>query len=194
MNDLIKALFSMKYPAIIACLLFSSCFSINTYADEEHRISIAVVNVAYLMKKSPGAEEATRLLKERFSPREQALQAAREQIQKLEAERDKNKAFWSTEQLRQAERNIRALSRDRTRSLEDFREELRFARDTALDEVQKSVFKAIEEVRSQRKIDIVIQEYVAASQRVDLTPHVLDYLTKQLNAQQSEAKNKKKAE
>ena len=75
---------------------------------------------------------------------------------------------------------MRARKRSRSRSLQDFREELRFARDAALDDVQKEVFRAIDEVRKQQNVDIVLQDYVSADKRVDLTPLVLDYLKKKL--------------
>lgn len=176
--------FSMRYIISVICLL--AVTSAKVIADDAP-ISIAVVNVAYLLKNAPEAELASLALKSEFSPREQALQEGQEQINKLEVERDRNKSAWSEEQLRQAERNIRSMKRERTRALEDFREELRFARDSALDDVQKSVFQAIEEVRLKRNIDIVIQEYVAASQRVDLTPSVLEYLQEQLNLKQSDS-------
>lgn len=176
--------FSMRYIISVICLL--AVTSAKVIADDAP-ISIAVVNVAYLLKNAPEAELASLALKSEFSPREQALQEGQEQINKLEDERDRNKSAWSEEQLRQAERNIRSMKRERTRALEDFREELRFARDSALDDVQKSVFQAIEEVRLKRNIDIVIQEYVAASQRVDLTPSVLEYLQEQLNLKQSDS-------
>ncbi|PID45723.1 MAG: hypothetical protein CSB47_07195 [Proteobacteria bacterium] len=153
------------------------------FAGDE--ISIAVVNVAYLIKNAPEAELASQALKADFLPKEKALQKKQEHIRQLEAERDQNKSTWSAEKVRQADRQIRALERERTRALEDFREELRFARDSALDDVQKSVFQAIEEVRKQKNIDIVIQEYVAASQRVNVTDEVLEYLRAQLTLKQS---------
>ena len=106
---------------------------------------------------------------------------------------EKNKTSLSADQILLRTREIRALNRERTRGLEDFREELRFARDSALDDVQKSVFQAIEEVRAQRKIDIIIQEYVAASQRVDLTPTVLNHLQEKLDAKKKQLTKKKKA-
>ena len=104
----------------------------------------------------------------------------------METARERNRSNWTEADIRQAEREIRGLKRTRARKLEDFREELRFARDSALDEVQKSVFSAIEEVRIERNIDIIIQEYVAASTRVNLTPHVITYLQNKVKQQQPE--------
>jgi len=89
------------------------------------------------------------------------------------------------------EREIRSRKRIRSRSLQDFREELRFARDEALDNVQKEVFRAIDEVRIAQKIDIVFQDYISASQRVDITPLVLEYLKQKINKQPVTSPNKK---
>jgi outer membrane protein len=184
----------MKYGlAIIYCLSALMSPLVAMSANEDFTVSIAVVNVTYLMKNAPEAELASKALKEQFAPKELALTKEQDVITQLETTREKNLSKWSKEKLRQAEREIRSLKRDRARTVEDFREELRFARDSALDDVQKSVFSAIEEVRIERNIDIVIQEYVAASVRVDLTPHVITYLQNKLKQQQpvnSEDKNK----
>lgn len=181
----------MRKLSLSICFVLLAFVHSTVAFSEEDKISIAVVNVAFLMKNSPDAELASQALKADFSPREKALQEALEHIEDLKDERERNKSDWSEEKVRQAERQIRALERERTRSLEDFREELRFARDRALDDVQKSVFQAIEDVRVQRNIDIVIQEYVAASQRVDLTPSVLQYLQAQLTLKQSKKSENK---
>lgn len=181
----------MKKLFVMLALLGLGLIHATTFANNKD-ISIAVVNVAYLMKNAPDAELASQSLKAEFSPREKALQEEQERIKALEAERDRNKSKWSPEEVRQAERQIRSLQRERTRALEDFREELRFARDSALDEVQRSVFQAIEEVRMQRNIDIIIQEYVAASDRVNLTDSVLEYLQTNIKKKSADSTSKVK--
>lgn len=129
------------------------------------------------MENSPQSEIASENLKSKFSPQEQKLAAELDEINAIELELNEIKnAKKSLELQRTKERELRTLKRVRSRALQDFREELRFARDLALDEVQKEVFKAIAEVRKQKNIDIIIQEYVSASQKVDITPAVLEYL------------------
>ena len=184
----------MKYSLALMYALLTFLVTISAVsADEKDAISIAVVNVTHLMEKSPEAELASQALKDKFTPKELELAKEQDEITKLETTKARNRSLWTAEELRKADREIRSLKRDRARRLEDFREELRFARDSALDEVQKSVFLAIEEVRIERKIDIVIQEYVSASARVDLTPHVITHLKNKLSQQldsQVKAENK----
>lgn len=171
-----------KRTAFIAFVFFIQGFLIsNLYAKEP--VSVGVVNVTYLMEKAPQSEAASTKLKSKFTPVEKKLAKELDEINKLELELNKIKVSKKNVKLqRQKEREIRTRKRKRSRSLQDFREELRFARDAALDDVQKEVFKAIDEVRAQLDIDIILQDYVSASQDVDITPIVLEYLKNKLNA------------
>jgi len=150
-------------------------------AYAEDAVSVGVVNVTFLMENAPQAEVASSNLKDKFLPQEQKLAQELEQINGLEIELKEIVSSKGDDDLkRQKERELRSRKRARSRSLQDFREELRFARDGALDVVQKEVFSAIDEVRKQKAIDIILQDYISASQRVDITPLVLEFLKKKL--------------
>ncbi len=151
--------------------------TIHIKALANDSVSVGVVNVTFLMENSPQSEIASDKLKSKFSPQEKKLAAELEEINAIELELNEIKTAKKSLTLqRQKERELRTLKRVRSRALQDFREELRFARDLALDEVQKEVFKAIAEVRKQQNIDIILQDYVSASKKVDITPAVLEYL------------------
>jgi len=156
----------------------------KTVKKTETTVSVGVVNVTYLMEHAPQAEVASNELKRKFLPQEKALAASLEDIQKIEKALDRNERNLKVSQKRFRERELRSKKRTRSRSLQDFREELRFARDSALDDVQKEVFQAIDDVRKQKRIDIVLQDYVSASKRVDITSSVLEHLVKKLAKEQ----------
>lgn len=164
---------------IAGMLLFAS----PLFSLEKESVSVGVVNVVFLMENAPQSELASNNLKEKFFPQEKKLAEELEVITSLESELKKLIASKTTsdELKRKKERELRSRRRARTRSLQDFREELRFARDTALDEVQKEVFSAIDYVRKQRNIDIVIQDYISATESVDITTFVLEHLDDKLN-------------
>ena len=174
-----------KRYAFIAFVFLVLFFISNTLYAKEF-VSVGVVNVTHLMEKAPQSEVASTQLKRKFSPQEKKLALELDELNKLEVELNKLKeSKKNVALLRQKERELRTRKRIRSRSLQDFREELRFSRDSALDEVQKEVFRAIDEVRIQLNIDIILQDYVSASQDVDITPVVLEYLKKKLEASQS---------
>lgn len=165
---------------LIAFVVFIQIFFIG-FTNAEEAVSVAVVNVTFLMENAPQSEAASNQLKEKFLPQEKKLAEQLDDINQLESELEKIiSAKTGGDVKRQKERDIRSRKRKRSRSLQDFREELRFARDAALDDVQKEVFRAIDEVRIQQKIDIVLQDYVSADKRVDITSLVLTYLKKKL--------------
>lgn len=179
----------MKFT--VAILLASQLSAGNTLKAAEP-VSVGVVNVTFLMENAPQSEKASTQLKNKFLPQEKKLANELDAINKLEKELEDIKSKSSDINLqRQKEREIRSRKRIRSRSLQDFREELRFARDEALDNVQKEVFRAIDEVRIAQKIDIVFQDYISASQRVDITPLVLEYLKQKINKQPVTSPNKK---
>ncbi len=167
---------------VLVRLFIIGLLSVNiSYADEF--VSVGVVNVTFLMENAPQAEVASSQLKAKFLPQEQKLSQGLDAINGLEAELKKlSNTQADVDLIRQKERELRSRKRSRSRSLQDFREELRFSRDAALDVVQKEVFGAIDEVRKIEKIDIILQDYLSASSRVDITPLVLEFLKKKLEA------------
>ncbi len=172
-----------KQTVLVAFVISIEIFFISlcSVAYAEDAVSVGVVNVTFLMENAPQAEVASSNLKDKFLPQERKLAEDLEQINRLEIELKKEIASKENDDLRrQKERELRSRKRARSRSLQDFREELRFARDSALDVVQKEVFSAIDEVRKQKNIDIILQDYISASQRVDITPVVLGFLKKKL--------------
>jgi len=150
---------------------------------EKEAVSVGVVNVTFLMENAPQSDLASNRLKEKFLPQEKKLAEALEEINNLEGALEKLITLKNIDSdlKRQKQRELRARKRARGRSLQDFSEELRFARNAALDDVQKEVFSAIDAVRKQQNIDIIIQDYISANKQVDITPLVLEYLRDKLN-------------
>ncbi len=174
-----------KYISYFLFSFLLGVFFLSTpvFSLDKQAVSVAVVNVTFLMENAPQSDLASNKLKEKFLPQEKKLAEALEEINILEADLKKLIALKGVDAdlKRQKQRELRARKRARGRSLQDFSEELRFARDAALDDVQKEVFSAINDVRKQQNIDIIIQDYISASKRVDITPLVLEYLREKLS-------------
>lgn len=159
-------------------------------ANNSPSFRIATVDVRYLLKNAPQSDVASKALKERFQDSEKALDKEMAAIKDLEELLKRAVATLSKDERRKQEREIRSRKRTQSRALEDYREDLRLARNTALEDVQKLVFEAIDTVRKEEKIDVVIQDYVSASERISITEIVLDYLQDKLqNEQKKGGKN-----
>lgn len=158
-------------------------------ADEAARqsVRIAIVNVGTLLDNAPQAKSADAKLKLDFVPREQKLETDQKAIQQLEDELTLRNDAGSLpqEEKVQRQRELRDLQRNYARQMEDFREEVRVARDAAIDALQASIIQAIGDVREQEKIDLVLREsnYIVASDRIDITSKVMQHLEQKFQAQ-----------
>jgi outer membrane protein len=150
---------------------------------------MAVVNLVKVLEQAPQSAAEGKRLESLFAAREAAL--AQEQLE-LQRAREALQATGDTlpeaEQV-QRERELRTLERDYSRKQEDLREEIRFAKDAALEKVQEQVEQAVDAVRAEGQIDIVFREsnYIVASARVNLTDKVLAYLQQQFDSAQPAA-------
>lgn len=146
-------------------------------------VSIGVVSISKIMEQAPQAERSSINLKAKFLPIEEKLAELSKEIKQLQTKK-KEISLGSAEKKLQMERKLRALKRTHNRAREDFLEEFRFARDRALDKVQNEVYDAIHKVRKQLGLGLIVQEYVSADPRIDITTDVLDYLSEQMRQQQ----------
>lgn len=178
---------------LVSCLFALFVVSVGlatARADDNVRpVSIAIVNVSTLLENSPQSKAANDKLKADFVPREEALnteqKAIREMEETLSARIDAG-ALSEDEKLQQ-QRELRDRQRKYSRAMEDFREEVRSARDQAIDTLQNQIVEAIGEVREQEHIDLVLREtdYIVASDRIDITDEVMQYLKKKFQAEQA---------
>ena len=170
---------------LLLSLLFNSVWA----EDPNPPYRMAVVNLVKVLEQAPQSAAEGKRLESLFAAREAAL--AQEQLE-LQRAREALQATGDTlpeaEQV-QRERELRTLERDYSRKQEDLREEIRFAKDAALEKVQEQVEQAVDTVRAEGQIDIVFREsnYIVASARVNLTDKVLAYLQQQFDSAQPAA-------
>lgn len=156
----------------------------------EQPFHIAIVNVGMLLESSPQSKAANEKLKAAFALREEYLNKEQQAIQQEEADmavRIESGSISEEEKLQQ-QRELRDRKRKNLRALEDFREEVRTARDLAVDNLQTQIVQAIGKVREQEQIDVVLREtdYIVASNRIDITPTVMQYLEQSFKAEQAQ--------
>lgn len=156
-------------------LVFHSLTTSVLAAEAKFFTRIATVDVRFLLKESPQSLVENEKLRKRFLHREKELESEMASIQQLDKKLREAANLNKDEQMKQ-QRDIRDKRRSYNRVFEDYREELHFERNKALKEVQEIVFQAIDSVREKEGIDIVIQDYVSSSKRINITEKVMIYL------------------
>lgn len=150
-------------------------------------VRIAVVNVDTLLSKSPQAQAAGSKLKADFLARQEKLTTEQKAIQQLDTELtslEEAGTLTEEEQVKR-QRELRDRQRNHSREMDDFREEVRIARDQTIDALQADIIQAIGEVREREQIDLVLREsdYIVASDRIDITAKVMQYLEQRFQQQ-----------
>jgi len=139
-------------------------------------MKIGFVNSDRLMRDAAPAVKAQKKLEKEFEKREQDLQKLAKQIQGMQEALEKNAVTMSETERRNAEREFNDLNRDFQRKQREFREDLNQRRNEELATVVERANKAIKQIFDADKYDIIFQDAVFASPRIDITDKVIKAL------------------
>jgi outer membrane protein len=140
-------------------------------AQETPRIGF--VNTERILRESSAAKVAQTKLEQEFSRREKELQdtATRLRQQAERLERD-GSVMTETDRVRR-QREVADLDRDFQRRQREFREDLNQRRNEELALVIERANRVIRQIAEQEKYDLILQDAVYASPRIDVTEKVL---------------------
>jgi len=139
-------------------------------------LKIGYVNSERILRDSNPAKAATAKLEQEFSKRDKELQ---DQGTKLKAAADKFEKDAPV--LAEADRNRRQrelteLDRDLQRRQREFREDLNQRRNEELQSLLERAQRIVRQIAEQEKYDLIVQDAVHFSARVDITEKVLRLL------------------
>ena len=164
-----------KYIFVSIAVFFTLSFS-SVYAED---YKIGAVHAIRILEQSPQAEKMRKKIETEFAPRDKQLVAAQKKLKDMEDKMSKDSAIMSESERKSLERNIINERRDLKRSQDEFREDLTFRRNEEIAKIQKEIVEAIQVVAKEHNYDIVLSDGVIyASQKVDMTSLVIDYLKK----------------
>lgn len=134
---------------------------------------IGFVNTERIFRESAPAVRASKKLEKEFAAREQEIQKLAKQFRDLQAHLEKETVTMSEGERRNKERDLANLNRDLQRAQREFREDLNVRQNEERAAFQDRVNKAISDLAEREKFDLVLQEAVYVSNRIDITDKVL---------------------
>ena len=162
-----------KYLFVSVAVFLAAGVS-SAYAED---YKIGAVNAIRILEQSPQAEKMRNQIETEFAPRDKQLVAAQKKLKEMEDRMTKDAAIMSESERKSLERDIINERRDLKRNQDEFREDLTFRRNEEIAKIQKEIVEAIQVVAKQNNYDIVLSDGVIyASQKVDMTSLVIDYL------------------
>lgn len=140
-------------------------------------LKIGFVNTERVFREAAPALKAQKKLEKEFAGREQELQKMAKQAKELQTYLEREGMTISETERRNKERDLANLNRDFQRAQREFREDLNLRRNEELGSVHDRARKTIMEIAEKEKFDLVLEEAVYFSPRIDITERVLKALS-----------------
>jgi outer membrane protein len=137
---------------------------------------IGFVDSDRLMREAAPAMRAQQRLEREFERRDQELERMARELATMQDELERNALTMAEAERRTKERTFNDLSRDFQRKQREFREDLNQRRNEELAAVLDQANAAIKQVAEREQYDVILQEAVFASPRIDITDKVIQML------------------
>ncbi|MFN0318330.1 MAG: OmpH family outer membrane protein [Burkholderiales bacterium] len=139
-------------------------------------IKIGFVSTERIFKEAIPAQRALKKLEKEFAPREQELQKLAKQAKDLQTSLEKDGLTMSESDRRNKEADLGRINRDLQRVQREFREDLNLRKNEELAQVLERANKVIAQIAEAEKYDLILQEAVFRSSRIDITDKVIKAL------------------
>ena len=159
------------FPSITVLLL--ACAAAAAAAED---MKIGFVDVERIRRESAPAERASKQLEKEFAPRAQELQRREAQIKTLQGQLEKDAMTMSESERRGKEQELSRMSVDFQRLQREYREDLNMRRNQELATLFERADRVIKQIADAEKFDLILQEAVFRSPRIDITERVLKAL------------------
>lgn len=156
-------------------LLAAACAAVlSTSSVWAAEYKIGFVNVERVFSQAAPAAKATKKLEREFSTRDQELQKMGKQLRDVQASLEKDTLADADRQKK--ERELQAMTRDFQRNQREFREDLNLRKSEELAGLQERANQVIRKIAEAEKFDLILQDAVYISPRIDITDKVIKAL------------------
>src|SRR3954469_5642444 len=159
--------------AAVALLVGLIC---DTGAAASEEFKIGFIDAERINRESAPAELASKRLEKEFAPRAQELQRRENQIKTLQGQLEKESVTLRETARRAKEQELGRLSLDFQRLQREYREDLNLRRNQELQTLFERANRVIKSIAESEKYDLILQEAVYRSPRLDITERVLKAL------------------
>ena len=163
------------HPAALAATLFCIAPAAGAQAPALTG-KFGFVNTERILREAAPAQRAQKKIEAEFKKRDEELAKIAGELKKLQDELERNAVTMSESQRRTKERDFGELNRDFQRRQREFREDLNQRRNEELAQVVQQANGVIRQIAEQEKFDIIFQDAVFASPRIDITEKVIKAL------------------
>ncbi|QQC65467.1 OmpH family outer membrane protein [Paraburkholderia ginsengisoli] len=159
----------------VACAM-ALAMTLGVGVAHAQEAKIAAVNSDRILRESAAAKAAQVKLEAEFAKRDKDLADMAQKLKSMSDSLDKSGASMSAADRAQKQRDLSQLDTDFQRKQREFREDLNQRRNEELAAVLDRANKVIKQIAEAQHYDLIVQEAVYVSPRIDITDQVLKAL------------------
>ena len=160
----------MKIVQLIAVLPLLVAANASQAQSES---KIGFVNLDRILRDAGPAVRAQKKLEAEFQKREQELARTAESLKRLQETLEKNAMTMSESDRVKREREFQETNREFQRKQRELREDFNQRRNEELSGILERANRVVRQIAEAEKFDIIFQEAVFASTRIDITDKVI---------------------
>jgi len=160
----------------IKCMTLFMALALPLATVQAQDSKVGFVSTERIFREAAPAKTAQAKIEQEFSRREKELQDMASKLKSMSDKLDKDAAVLPESDRVKRQRELVDLDKDFQRKQREFREDLNQRRNEELAIVLERTNKVIKQIAEAEKYDIVFQEAVYASPRIDITDKVLKAL------------------
>ncbi len=139
-------------------------------------LKIGFLDAERVNRESAPAIRASKELEKEFAPRIQELQKLERQIKDAQAALERDAVTMSESDRIRRDQDLGRMTRDFQRAQREYREDLNQRRNEKLGDLFQRANRVIQQIAEAEKFDLILQEAVYRSPRIDITDKVLKAL------------------
>jgi len=172
----LKSLTTLTVITKSLTLFVAGLFLVSGVQAQE--MKIGVVSTERIFREAAPYKAAQVKIEQEFAKRQKELQDLASRLKAMAVKLDKDAAVLSDTDRMKRQRELAEVDKDFQRTQREFKEDLNQRRNEEMAVVLDRTTKAIKQIAEAEKYDIVLQEAVYISPRIDITDKVLKALNK----------------
>lgn len=164
-----------KFATLLVAMMLTALP--GSYASAAETLKIGYVNIQRIFRDAPAAVKAAKKIEAEFSKRDQDLQQMAKQVQALQESLEKNAVTMSESDRKAKEKDLNEQSREFQRKQREFREDLNLRQNEENAAIIEKANKAIMQLAESERFDLILQDAVYHSPKLDVTDKIVKALT-----------------
>ncbi|MCZ8234662.1 MAG: OmpH family outer membrane protein [Inhella sp.] len=166
----------ITFSPLLRAISLSALLSVPMLGVQAQELKIGYVSLERVLRDSNAAKAAQAKLEAEFGKRERELSDMANRLKAAQDKLEKDGPTLTQSELGRRQRDLVEQDRDFQRRRREFQEDIQVRKGEELQAVVERANRVVKDIFEREKFDLILQDAVHASPRVDITKRVVDAL------------------